>query len=159
MRWISSVQKSTLLNIKEVNSTHFRHFRKLSLYSRLREGVCLTHELHPSICSHSASVCAESPATRKVTWTPTASALAQHMRRLVANSITCCGKRPIPKYFSGDLLGDSLKEPHLSRSYSLFSDLGGGERFSPFSFPIFVPKDATLPSWTSNSSMISQGPS
>lgn len=31
-----------------------RHFRKPSLCSRVRDGICQTHELHSSFCSHSA---------------------------------------------------------------------------------------------------------
>jgi len=147
VRWISSFQKSTLFNVKDVNSTHFRHFRKPSLCSRVRKGTGLTHELRSSICSHSASVCAESPATLKVTWMRAASALALYMRRLAANSIICHGKRPVPKHFSCDLRGNSLQVSHLSRSYSL-SLIGGGSSLSSLSFPIFIPKDPTPPGFS-----------
>lgn len=70
-----------------------------------------------------------------------------YMRRLAANSITCRGKRPVPKYFSCDLLGNSSQVSHLSRNYSLF--LIGGEAVLVLSpSPFFIPKDPTPPSFS-----------
>lgn len=79
-----------------------------------------------------------------------ASALALYMRRPAANSIICHGKRPVPKYFSCDLRGDSLQVSHSPRSYSL--SLIGGEAVlvlspSPSSSPkIVLPQVSQEPS-------------